>query len=124
LRTKGYSAILAALTLEKLRALGYADDSDFARNWARSRAEGRGFGPTRIEQELRAKGIDEPLIRSAISEIFTRGDESERAGRALKKKFGGEKLDDAKTLRRAAAFLQRCGYSETVIHSLLRQHED
>jgi regulatory protein len=124
LRTKGYSDALVTPTLEKLRALGYADDGDFARSWARSRAEGRGFGPARIEQELRAKGIDEPLIRSAISEIFTPGNESERAGRALRKKFRSEKLDDAKTLRRAAAFLQRRGYSETVILSLLRQHED
>ena len=78
----------------------------------------------RIEQELRAKGIDEPLILDALRETFGASNERERARLVLEKRFRRERLDDGKILRRAAAFLQRRGYSETVILDLLRQHED
>jgi SOS response regulatory protein OraA/RecX len=104
--------------------LGYTDDEIFARNWARSRAEDHGYGPLKIARELGARGIEEPIIRGVIRETFSRYDESEMARQVLGKKFRGAKLDDPKTLRRAASFLQRCGYNETVILSVLRQYED
>jgi hypothetical protein len=43
---------------------------------------------------------------------------------ALHKRFGRDKVSDPRTVRHAAAFLQRRGYSETVILDLLRGHED
>jgi len=124
LSRKGYSTTLAAQTLEKLRSLRYADDKTFALEWARSRAESRGYGPLRIHRELSAKGVDEALIRDALREIFRREDESEKAKLVLEKHFRGSKLDEPKILRRAAAFLQRRGFSEAVISSLLRHNED
>jgi len=124
LKRKGYAPALATLTLEQLRRSRYAGDEGFARDWVRSRADGRGYGPRRIEQELRAKGIDESLILDALRETFGANNERDRARLALEKQFRRERLDDPKTLRRAAAFLQRRGYSETVILELLRQHED
>jgi regulatory protein len=65
--------------LEKLRSLNYLNDEAFARNWARSRAETRGYGPKRIEQELRSKGIGQALIREVMRETFGQLDESARA---------------------------------------------
>jgi len=59
-----------------------------------------------------------------LRETFGGNNERDRARQALEKQFRRERLDDPKTLRRAAAFLQRRGYSETVILDLLRQHED
>jgi SOS response regulatory protein OraA/RecX len=73
---------------------------------------------------LRAKGIDESLILDTLREIFAGGHEMESARQLLEKHFGRRKLDDPRMLRRAAAFLQRRGYSETVITSVLRLHED
>jgi regulatory protein len=124
LKRQGYAPALAALTLEKLRRSRYAGDESFARNWARSRADDRGYGPLRIEQELRAKGIDESLISDALRDNFGGADEREKARRALEKQFRRDKLDDAKILRRAVAFLQRRGFSETVILDLLRPNEE
>ncbi|MGH7927838.1 MAG: regulatory protein RecX [Candidatus Binatia bacterium] len=124
LTRKGYSPDLATLALGKLRASRYVGDEGFARDWARSRVDDRGYGPLRIEQELRAKGIDESLILETVRECFGGGHEGKKAKQVLEKQFGREKLDDPKTLRRAAAFLQRRGYSETVILDLLRVHED
>lgn len=106
--------------MEKLRSLNYLNDETFARNWARSRAETRGYGPKRIEQELSTKGIGQDLIREVVGETFGQGDESAKAKSLLKKKFKSEQFDDPKTLRRAVGFLQRRGYSSKVIFDLLK----
>jgi regulatory protein len=106
--------------LEKFRSLNYLNDETFARNWARSRAETRGYGPKRIEQELRTKGIGQALIRQVLRETFGQLDESARAKSLLEKRFKNKHLDDPKVLRRAVGFLQRRGYSSKVIFDLLK----
>jgi regulatory protein len=120
LAQRGYSVAVAAGLLEKLRNLNYLNDETFARNWARSRAETRAYGPKRIEQELRAKGIDQARIRQVIGETFGQLDESARAKSLLEKRFKNRQLDDPKWLRRAVGFLQRRGYSSQVIIDLLK----
>ena len=100
--------------------MNYLNDETFARNWARSRAETRGYGPKRIEQELRTKGIDPARIRHVIRETFDQSDESARAKSLLEKRFKNRQLDDPKLLRRAVGFLQRRGYSSQVIFDLLK----
>jgi SOS response regulatory protein OraA/RecX len=69
-------------------------------------------------------GIDESLIRDALRDTFGGNDEREKARLALEKQFRRDKLDDVRILRRAAAFLQRRGFSEAVILDLLRPSED
>jgi len=120
LSQRHYSAAVIERAVEKLRALNYVNDEMFARDWARSRAQNRGYGPRRIEQELKAKGIGPSLLREVMRELFTAGDEAENAKRILAKKFKGQNLRELKTQRRAAAFLQRHGYGSKVIFDLLR----
>lgn len=91
-----------------------------ARNWARGRAESRGYGPKRIEQELTARGIRQSLIRDVVRETFEPPGEKEKAKILLEKRFKDKDLSEPKVLRQAAAFLQRRGYSDTVIFDLLR----
>jgi regulatory protein len=104
--------------------LGYADDQSFAQNWLRSRVESRQYGPRRIAQELRARGIAGRLTEELIADAFSGRRENSQARALLHKRFGSHRLQDQKTLRRAAAFLQRQGYSETVIREVLGLSED
>jgi regulatory protein len=120
LAQRGYSIAIAEGMLEKLRSLNYLNDEAFARNWARSRAETRGYGPKRIEQELRTKGIGQALIREVMRETFGQIDESARAKSLLEKRFKSKQFDDPKMVRRAVGFLQRRGYSSKVIFDLLK----
>jgi regulatory protein len=106
-------------TLEKLCDLNYINDAAFARNWALSRAQNQGWGPRKIEQELRTKGVVPTEIRQVVNATFEQEDELTRAGKVLKKRFSGSDLEEPKTLRRALAFLQRRGYSSQVIFTLL-----
>jgi regulatory protein len=106
--------------IKKLQSLHYLDDETFARSWSLGRAQDRGYGPRRIEHELRSKGVGQSLIRQALRETFDQIDETERAKRLLTKHFKGGDVTEPKTLRRAVAFLQRRGYSSKVVFNLLR----
>jgi regulatory protein len=111
-------------TLEKLRSLSLLNDEAFARGWARGRAEGRGYGPLRIERELRQKGVARPLISQVVKETFGREEGRERARGLVAKRFRGKDLGDRKVLHRAVAFLQRRGYRSSVIAEVLKQPVD
>jgi regulatory protein len=117
---RGYQADVSDSVLEKLRSLNYVDDGSFARNWALAKAQSRGYGPKRIEQELTTKGIVPSVIREVIRETLDHCDEKTQAKKLLAKRFHSENFRDLKTLRRAAVFLQRRGYSSAVISDLLR----
>lgn len=108
-------------TLEKLRTLNLLDDEIFARGWVRGRAEGRGYGPLRIERELRQKGIAKSLIRQVVQETFGQEEGKERARALVAKRFRGKDLGDRKVLHRAIGFLQRRGYRSSMIAEILGQ---
>ena len=120
LHNRGCAPALIDPTIDKLRSLHYLDDESFAQSWALGRAQGRSYGPRRIEQELRSKGVGQPTIRQALGQAFDEVDEASRAKRLLERHFRGKDLREAKNLRRAAAFLLRRGYSSKVIFNLLR----
>lgn len=107
--------------LEKLRGLKLIDDEAFARSFARDRIENRGFGPLRVERELRLKGVARPLVGTVLEEAFDREQGQTRAKALLARRFRGQDLNDLKTARRAVAYLRRRGYRDAVIAEILRQ---
>ena len=120
LRRRGATDTVVEATLDKLSGFNFINDETFARNWALSRAQSQGYGPRKIEQELRTKGVGDAVIGLAVKEIFDQEDEEKRARKILEKKFTNEILQEPRALRRAVAFLQRRGYSSKVIFTLLR----
>ncbi len=116
----GFSQKITETTLEKLRALNFLNDEAFARGWAQGRAEGRGYGPLRIERELWQKGIENSLIRQVVGETFGREEGKEKARELLERRFHDKDLADPKILRRAIGFLKRRGYRDSVITDVLR----
>jgi len=124
LTQSGFSPQDVNAILEKLRSLNLLNDETFARGWARGRAEGRGYGPLRIERELRQKGIAKPLISQVVKETFGREEGKEKARGLVEKRFRGKDLGDRKVLHRAVAFLQRRGYRSSVIAEVLKQPVD
>ena len=123
LRTKltqsGFSPKSIEPTLKKLRSLKLLDDQSFARNFALGRVEDRGYGPLRLERELRQKGIEKLLIGKILDEAFGKQEGRERARALLEKRFRGQDLSEAKIFRRAISFLQRRGYRDSVIAEVL-----
>jgi regulatory protein len=121
LTQSGFSSKIVQPTLEKLRSLKLLDDEAFARSFAQTRIEDRGYGPLRLERELRLKGIAKTLVGRILDESFARHGGRERARALVERRFRGKDLTDAKTLRRAISFLQRRGYRDAVIAEIVRQ---
>lgn len=120
LRQRGYSARDIDECVARLRQLNYLNDNNFARNWTVSRVTARGYGPKRVEMELRAKGIEPAVIREAVIETFSAGEEERNARRLLSRRYKNIDLKDAKQLQRATAFLLRRGYSSKTIYTVLK----
>jgi len=84
----------------------------------RSRVLSRKYGPARIRQDLKAKGVGDEVIDRLPLE-----NELERAGAILRKKFplpAGSVEEKA----RRARFLQGRGFSAEVVHRLVLRGEE
>ena len=117
----GFSPKIVEPILEKLRSLKLLDDEAFARSFAQARIEDRGYGPLRLERELRLKGIGKALVGRILDESFGRQGGKDRAQALLERRFRGKDLSNAKNLRRVISFLQRRGYRDSVIAEVLKQ---
>ncbi len=97
----------------QMEELGLVDDQVYARDRAREMFLRKRWGPLRVKQELRRKGIDGELIEELLEEYRQRdegGLVAENVRAVLETKYSGWR-EDEKQRRRAFAALQRRGYS-------------
>jgi len=117
---KGESSDNAEETVQWLVELGYINDSDYATLIVRHYS-GKGYGVTRIKDELYKRGIARDLWDEKLDDI----DESEMEDTALafikKKMRGGTEKDD---LRRASDALVRRGYSYEEAKSAINRYTE
>ena len=65
LEQKGFSSTDAKDALESCQRLGLQNDSRFVENYSRSRIR-QGYGPIKITQELKIKGVDVEIIQHGL----------------------------------------------------------
>ena len=70
LRQKRFPPKIIDQVIDDLQAKGYQSDEDFARLYAREKWSNSGWGPARVRQELRAKGIAPGLTNQVVDETF------------------------------------------------------
>ena len=113
---RGHPARAVEPVLEALAAEGLQSDRRFAETYVESRLA-RGFGPARILEELRRRGVDGADREAACDHrdpVWCR-----RAGDARRKRFG-EALPEAFAERaRQARFLHQRGFSRAHIADVL-----
>ena len=120
LRRKGYGRQAIDGALQRCRTLGYLDDAKTARVMAR-RLAGKGYGPLRIRQALKQKGLEDVLVERAMAD----GDEEEsqvRAARkALEKKAPRLRRESDPWKRRQIAyrFLAGRGFPASIINQAI-----
>ena len=123
LARRGYPPEQISAVLARLAASRYLDDGEYARAWARSRAHRRSLGPTRLAQELRAKGIAEGEIAVALREAFTERDARETAEAAAMRRLPAlQGLPPDVARRRLAGYLTRRGFAAEIVMALCRKH--
>ena len=111
-------------TVAELEAKGYLDDSQFAQAWISDRADRKSYGRARLAAELNRKGVDRQTIRETLDGVDD-ADELARALQAARSKWKPELLGstdhstELSAKRRIIAFLQRRGFSWSIIEQVL-----
>lgn len=100
----------AQTAADRMEELGLVDDEDYARRYAREMFLRKRWGPMRVRQELRQKGISSQLIDELLAEYDDADATQENIQAVLEKKYA-DWAEDEKVRRRAFAGLQRLGYS-------------
>jgi regulatory protein len=112
--------------IARLKHHGYIDDARYAKQFARQRTEGRKQGKFRVARDLRARGVPDRHIETALEEIAKDTDEAVMVRQRIERKlrsYRGE-IDDHK-LASIYRSLLRSGFSADVIrrelHSLTKE---
>lgn len=117
---KGWAEETIQDVLARLQSEGYVNDAAYAQEWASQRVKLRGKGKLWVKHELRQKGISKAYIEEALGEV-SEEDEFESALQLGMKKWRsttGEMLDRK---RKTGAFLQRRGFSGSVVSRVMRE---
>ena len=116
LGTRGYAAPVVDRVIAVLREENSLSDCRYAENYATSRYT-RGFGPVRIEAELRERGVSADLIDEALSDPDL--DWYGCACRQRRKRFGSGMPADFPERARQMRFLQQRGFDGAQIRAAL-----
>ena len=119
LLVKGYESSQIDQVLDQLEAEDLLSDRRFAECYIRSRAS-KGYGPCRINMELRERRVDEQIISDCLYHDW---DWYEQAVEVRKKRFGIEAVTNLKDRVKQQRFLQYRGFSTEQISVAMRRND-
>lgn len=114
LRSRGFEGEVVEQALDALADEGAQSDARFASEYAQSRAA-RGYGPDRIERELRERGIAGQAARDSVWGLDEDWDAAMEAARS--KRFGPQRPVDFKTRSKQMRFLLNRGFPADMIRA-------
>lgn len=117
----GFSKDIALDCVEKMRESGYVDNARYAQSLARSLANTRLYGPRRIIQELRRRGVDSQTAQDALDS--TDADYEENI-RVLARGRLKRDMTDPREVQKLIAALMRSGYDYDTIKSSIASMAD
>ncbi|MEP7040561.1 MAG: regulatory protein RecX [Chloroflexota bacterium] len=130
LRRSATQADVIAATLDRLAAMGYVDDTAFARWWAEQRDRHAPRARRMVEAELREHGVPRDILEQLRGGELAEpkldgealpGTERERARAALDRHLRSRPLpSDPKAIQRIGAFLMRRGFDPDTVRATLR----
>ncbi len=106
----------------RLKAAGYLDDRRYCESFIQSRLQRKAQGRARIEQELRARGLNPKLVREELEKAYPAEAELEPLQQALERKLRSLTPPmDAKKLSRLYNHLLRRGFPGEAVRLALRR---
>lgn len=114
---KGSAAADAQAAADWLEEIGAVDDENYAAALVRHYG-GRGYGPARVREELRRRGVDRELWDSALEEMPAAADILDK----LLQKRGD--LSDPRERRRASDALLRRGFGWDAVKAALGRYAE
>jgi regulatory protein len=117
LRGRGLGEEEIAEALAALIEAELLDDARFARRYAEDKRELAGWGPARIAEALRARGVREPLIEAALAEEDA---EAQLARAAVVLEERGAPVATEVERQRALSLLARRGFPLELAYAAVR----
>jgi regulatory protein len=116
---------VAARLLDRFEEVGLVDDEAFARSWIASRRSvgsggGKGLARRALAQELRRKGVDDEVARTALDEVDPADEEAAARALVRKKLRALTRVDQATATRRLVGVLARKGYPSGMAFAVVR----
>ena len=116
LTTRDYDAEIVAEVVAQLAGEGLVSDERFTEAFVRYRAN-NGYGPMRIQSELRQRGVDEKMQAAYLDVRDPQW--FEQVAEVRCKRFGEALPEDFKERARQARFLQYRGFTSDQIREVL-----
>lgn len=121
LKRRCEDAALIKNVLARLKSSGLIDDARYAKQFARHRTESRKQGKFRIARDLRARGVPDRHIETAIQEAAQQTDEVLLVRQRIERKLRASRGEtDNKKLASLYRSLLRSGFSADIIRRELR----
>src|SRR5206468_4218833 len=121
LERRSDNKLLVQVVMARLKENGLMDDARYAKQFARQRTESRKQGKYRVARDLRARGIPDRHISSALEEVAQTSDEAAMVRQRIERKlrsYRGE-MDEKKTASIYGSLL-RAGFSADVVRRELK----
>ncbi|HAZ7571801.1 recombination regulator RecX [Legionella sp. PATHC032] len=118
LKQKGFNLNDVQNALNECQRLGYQSDERYVESYIRARIH-QGYGPLKIIQELKNKGVDPELIQSVLQE--ERDNWVDYALRAWEKKFKRQDDFSYSEMQKQQRFLLYRGFDRDVISKVFKE---
>src|SRR5580658_4552912 len=121
LERRSEDASLARHVVARIRQEKLLDDARYALEFARTHAKVRRQGRYRIARELRARGVPDRHIETALEQTFAETDETALVRKVIERRLRAAKGPfDQKKQASLYRMLQRAGFDSQLIHRELR----
>lgn len=117
LQQKGFSMALIQLSLQRLCEKGWLSEARFTEAWLMRRLR-QGYGPARIEMELRQQGVTDSTIKDQFAEI-SESRWLDSLGKALQRKFSSSSIQTTLTLQQTK-YLHYRGFTREQIKAYMQ----
>lgn len=121
MKRRGVPDHAATEVLDRFTEVGLIDDAAFAVAWVTSRQAGRGLAPRALKNELRQRGVAEPLIAEAVAAIDPIDVQATAVDLVRRRARSSAGLPEAVRIRRLAALLARKGYPGDIALRAVRE---
>ena len=121
LRRRGIPDAVVRDVLDRFTDVGLVDDAALARGFADAAHAERGLSSRAVAGKLRQRGIDDELIRDAVSRIDPESERAAALALAQKKARTLRGLDPVVQTRRLVSLLARRGYSPGLSYAVARE---
>jgi regulatory protein len=121
LERRSDNKLLVQVVMARLKENGQIDDARYAKQFARQRTESRKQGKYRITRDLRARGVPDRHIESAVEAASAETDEAALIRQRIERKLKFLRGEiDEKKMASIYRSLLRAGFSTDVVRRELR----